>query len=128
MSTKVIYEIVRYCYGADPGNPTDRTQLLAIGSVLVLRESDGTESPCGTADSASAFTRMPSLGEIRAGEKTTVICDQEIATKLPFLLTPVLDSDDPSECYADVNGVPWAAFRSIDGDYVMLPGWDADDE
>ena len=128
MGTRVIYEIARYSDGDDPENPTERVQLLSVGSVLVLRDSDGTESPCENSDIAAAFASMRSLREIRAGEKTAIVCDPEISAKLPFLLTPVLDGDDPSECYVDVNGVSWAALRDIDGDYVVLPGWDADDE
>jgi hypothetical protein len=123
MSANVIYEIARYDSGEDGAPLLERMQLLSADGVLRLRDAGGSETPCEGADIAAVISSTPSLREIRAGEEVRISCPPEIAAHLPFVLKPVCDDGDSSECYAEVNGDGWKAYPTLDEDYVMLPGW-----
>jgi hypothetical protein len=97
--------------------------LLSLGGALLLRDAaDGSETPCEGADISAVFSSTPALREIRGGEEAVISCDSEIAANLPLMLEPVLEGDDASECLAEINGEYWAAYPTLDGDYVMVPG------
>ena len=127
MDGESIYEIA-YLDGAEDDAPVlEGAQLLSVDGVLRLRKADGSEAPCGGEDIASVISSTPSLREIRAGQEVRINCEPEVAAQLPFVLEPVLDGADPEECFAKINGADWMAFPTLDGDHIMLPGWDQDD-
>lgn len=126
MSADVAYEIARF--GGDGHDaPLERLQLRLVDGLVRIRDIDGTETRCAATDIEAAICSTPSLREIRAGQTAQISCRPGIAAKLPLLLEPVPDGEDASECYAEVNGESWAAYATLDGDYVMLAGY-ADDE
>lgn len=122
-----IYKITYFEGAEDDALALEQAQLLSVDGVLRLRKTDGSDTPCEGEDAAAVISSTPSLREIRAGSEVRISCDPEIAAQLPFVLVPVLDGADPDECYVKVNGGGWTAFPTLDGEHVMLPGWDQSD-
>jgi hypothetical protein len=127
MASETIYEIAYFDGAGDDALVIERTQLLSVDGVLRLSNADGSETRCEGEDPAAVISSTPSLREIRAGSEVRISCDPEIAAELPFVLVPVLDGADPDECYVKVNSGGWTAFPTLDGEHVMLPGWDQSD-
>ena len=127
MGADIVYDIAYFDGEGDDAHVLERAQLLSLDGVLRLRKTDGSETPCEGEDIAAVISSTPSLREIRAGTEVRISCDPEIAAQLPFVLEPGLDGADPEECFVKVNGADWMAFPTLEGDHVMLPGWDQDD-
>ena len=127
MASETIYEIAYLDGEGDDALVIERTQLLSVDGALRLRKADGSETSCEGEDVAAVISSTPSLREIRAGQQARISCVPEIAAQLPFVLVPVLDGADPDECYVKVNSGGWTAFPTLDGEHVMLPGWDQSD-
>jgi hypothetical protein len=128
MSADIVYEIVRYDGEDDDASLLERVQLLRADGGLLLRDAGGNETACIGADIAAVFSTTPSLREIHAGTTVRICCAPEIVAQLPFVLQPVRGGGDSSGNYATVNGTSWTAYPTADEDYVMLPGWDEDEE
>ncbi|MFN8070633.1 MAG: hypothetical protein U0R66_02295 [Mycobacterium sp.] len=128
MGTRAIYEIARYDNSQEPAALKEQVQLFSMDGALILRNSDGIETPCEGADVLAVVSSTPALREIRTGEEIQISCAPDIAANLPFALEPILDGEDAGECCADVNGNNWVAYPTTDGEYVMIPGWEPSDE
>ena len=124
MTAEIVYEIAYFDGAGDDAVVLERVQLASADGVLRLRKADGSETPCEGEDIAAVISSTLALREIRAGTEVRISCNPEIAAQLPFVLEPVLDGADPEECYVKVNGADWMAFPTLEGDHVMLPGWD----
>lgn len=121
MSAEVIFAIARHD-GAGADSPVrDRAELLSKDGVLLLRDCAGREKPCDGTDIAAVISSMPGLREIRAGEKTRIICSSDIAAQLPFVLQPVPAVGNPNDYYTEVNDDPWMAYPTLAEGNVMLP-------
>ena len=127
MAETVVYEIARYDGCENDAELIDRVQLVAIGSVLILRDSAGNDTPLEGDDVGAVISSTPALREIREGQDARITCSPEIVGQLPFVLEPVMESDDTENLSAKVNGNQWNAFRTESEDFAMLPGWDPGD-
>ena len=127
MAETVVYEIARYDGCENDAELIDRVQLVAIGSVLILRDSAGNDTPLEGDDVGAVISSTPALREIREGQDARITCSPEIVGQLPFVLEPVMESDDTENISAKVNGNQWNAFRTESEDFAMLPGWDPGD-
>ncbi|MCB0931247.1 MAG: hypothetical protein KDB71_05035 [Mycobacterium sp.] len=122
MSATVVYEIARF--GTEGGDsPPYRVQLLVADDGYRLRDTDGHETPCEGTDIAAVIASTPALREIREGDQTEITSGVEIEARLPLLLIPVGDVGGSAECHASVNGADWTSGETVDGDFVMLPGY-----
>lgn len=124
MGETVVYEIARYDGWQDGAELIDRIQLVSIEGTLKLRDASGGEMPCAGDDVIAVISSTPALREIRGGQEARITCVPEIVGRLPFVLEPVMESDDTENVSATVNGEQWSAFRTEDGDFAMLPGLD----
>ena len=127
MGETVVYEIARYDGCEDVAELMDRTQLVSIDGTLKLRDASGGEMPCTSDDVVAVVSSTPALREIREGQEARITCVPEIMGRLPFMLEPLMEGDDTENLSATVNGEQWGAFRTEDGDFAMLPGWDSGD-
>jgi len=104
VSADVVYEIARHDSGEDGVPLLERVQLVSVDAALRQRDAGGSESPCEGADIAAVISSTPSLREIRTGETIRISCPPEIAAELPFLLEPVVNDTNVSDCFANVKG------------------------
>lgn len=128
MSADVVYEIVRYDGEGDDALLLERLQLRQTAGKFLMRDASGNETPCAGANIASVLSSTQSLRRIGAGETVRIRCAPEVVAQLPFVLEPIRSGKDSSGNYATVNGAPWAAYRTVDDDYIMMPGSDEDEE
>jgi len=128
MGEKVVYEVARYNGWDDDAELIERVQLVSVDGVLKLRDGSGAETTCEGSDAVAVISSTPALREIRDEQEARINCMAEIVSKLPFALEPVTNSDELINLAAKVNGDPWSAFRTDDGELAMLPGGDPEDE
>lgn len=121
----MVYEIARYAGGDDEATLVAKVQILSKAGALKLRDASGDESLCDGRDIVTIIGATPDLHEIRTGEEARISCVPEVVAELPFVLRAVSAGDDQSDCYAKVNDDIWAAFPTVDGNEIMLPGGDA---
>ena len=124
MNMKVIYEVARYSGPGEDATLLERVQLIAVEGVLRVRDRAGNETVCVGMDIGVQIGSTPALREIRAGQESRITCGADIAAQMPFLLVPVPEGEDFSECFASVNGDSWTAYPTVDSEYVLVPGWD----
>lgn len=124
MGETVVYEIARYDGWRDDAELIDRVELVSVGSILILRDSAGSDTLCEGDDVVAVISSTPGLREIRDGQEARIACVPEIVGRLPFLLEPLMEGGDTENLSATVNGEQWSAFPTEDGDFAMLPGWD----
>lgn len=124
MGSTVIYEVARYSGPGEGATLLESVQLIAVEGVLRVRDSGANETVCVGADVGVEIGSTPALREIRAGQEARITCSAGIAAEMPFLLVPVGDGEDFSECFASVNGDSWAAYQTVDSERVLVPGED----
>lgn len=124
VSMEAAYEVFRYSGPGDDATLIERVQLIAIEGALQMRDSAGNETVCVSVDISAEIGSTPALREIRAGQEARITCGEDVAAQLPFLLVPVADDEDFSECFASVNGESWTAYPTVDSGNVLLPGGD----
>lgn len=124
MGETVVYEVSRYDGLEDVAELIDRVQLVSIDGTLKLRDASGVETAGEGDDVVAVVSSTPALREIREGQEARITCVPEIVGQLPFVLEPVMEGEDLENLSARVNGEQWSAYRTEDGDFAMLPGWD----
>lgn len=117
-----VYEIGRYDFKKGATVLVDRLQLITEAGTLMLCSDDGGATPCVGTDVAAAIAATPTLRSIGDRQQAHITCGEDVAGQLPLLLEPV-----PSDSTLLVNGEEWAAFPTVEGNYVMLPG-ECDDD